>query len=317
MLTAHRRPIETLENRAKAAGFHETAYGKKSTPINIEETLAMVNSPLYKGGTYAAECSSINPLGLCLGLARAVEENGGTVAEMSHVTRVSERGGTAEYPWMVHTKAYNFDGQVRARHVVCCTNAVPWWFSGYYSLLNMSFYSSILVTKPFPTGKLDEAVATRANVCDDRFALAYYRRLDGDRLMWGGRLPFAFPVPYGYVEKSLTKDLEASFPQLKGLVRTEAVWQGRMVTGYPWMPIVRQTNPKGLWINAGHFAHGVVPTAAAGVAVADAIIGEREKLSHWEAVNAPWFTLWAPLKQLGAQIGSSGSIVKDWWEGCC
>eukprot|EP00759_Apiculatamorpha_spiralis_P057554 PhF_6_TR8705/c0_g1_i2/m.13645/K09471/puuB, ordL; gamma-glutamylputrescine oxidase len=185
ILNAMRRPQKPTRPEELKARQEEAnrVYGESYTLIDRNETQGLAGSPLYKGGMFMANCCSVNPLGLVLGLASAFEARGGIIAENSKACKLEYNPGNFDR-CKVSFRCCDgqFDGYVIARDVVCATNSVPRWFSFWESLFTMAFYSSILVTEPLPKDLLDSILPTGVNVCDDRFALAYYRRLDGDRI---------------------------------------------------------------------------------------------------------------------------------------
>jgi gamma-glutamylputrescine oxidase len=323
------------------------------------------------------ESFSVNPLALCRGLASAVRQCGGDVFEFTEVTTLEEEHifSTTEeqqHPWKLsivcqqtaekaeeeEKKRKGSCRHVRARHVICATNAVPAWFSRWHSMLHVPIYSAILVTPVIPGHLLNTVLPTQANLCDDRRVLAYFRRLSDGRVLWGGRMPSAVRLPTTSVGAMLHADLLATFPQLGPHVGGNAsdcfVWTGKMVAGFrkiPYVGCVRhakssfssisdgiqiqkseelsadlqptpQTRPSvshlspgrpALWISALHFCHGVVPTAAAALALDEAIgSGSMSRLKVWEAVRpAAVPPVPDPFKQLVAQGISWGLLAAD------
>jgi glycine/D-amino acid oxidase-like deaminating enzyme len=112
-----------------------------------------------------------------------------------------------------------------------------------------------------------------------------------------------------------------------------------MITGYRPLPLVGRVSgstvlehpttvtkvnmsqhPPALWMNAGHFCHGVIPTAAAAIAI-DKAISEGDSgsddLADWEAIHPRW-PVPPPFKQLVSQCCSWWCLLmdyKDRWNG--
>ena len=314
----------------------------------------LVHSPTLDptSGDVISEAFSVNPLALCQGLARAVRSEGGRIVEHTAAESISFDETQEVYPWKVVLRNRDSGGAVvcRARHVVCATNAVPSWFSLWHSLLHVPIYSAILVTPPVDRDVLDRLLPSRMNLCDDRRVLAYFRRLKDDRILWGGRMPSAVRLPNSMVASMLHADLAATFPELSsnGVDLSKCdVWTGRMITGYRPLPLVGRVDPTWdyfrkrrqrsraddglapstttvgysvskhppqLWLNTGHFCHGVVPTAAAAIAIDAAIAtGATDLIEQWEVIQ-PSFPIPAPFKQAVAQICSWTLLLADYLE---
>jgi len=286
-------------------------------PVLGQDVRLSVKDESIRWAYHAQRNFSVNSFQFCVGLADTIERFAGCgVVEKSEAVEVQDvRASDPLYPLMLRVRCEGSVGNhyVKARHVVCCTNAVPWWFSAWHSLQNIAIYSSILVTKPFPKGKLDEALTTYANIVDNE-AGAVFRRLPGDRLLWSGNVntrPHSTEQLSGHEDLYL-QQIEAAFPVLRGWISTESLWQGQSFSGQaPLCPLVGRTRTPRLWVNAGHYCNGLTSACAAGVVVADAILEGYHtedindlrpipsKLKAWEHCR-PWAPIIAPAKQLWA-----------------
>src|SRR5262249_56358009 len=113
------------------------------------------------------------------------------------------------------------------------------------------------------TGKLgpqlNEAIRFRGAIGDTRRAGDYYRIVDGDRLLWGGRITTDTREPR-QLRAMMRADILAVYPQLDGL-EIEYAWPGLMGYALHKMPQVGEIEP-GLWACTAFGGHGVAQTAA-------------------------------------------------------
>ena len=106
-------------------------------------------------------------------------------------------------------------------------------------------------------------MTAKCAIFDERFALAYFRRVSGDRLLYGS-LATPTPMRRATFEHKLKEDLGKTFPSLARFVEVEASWQGRLEAKYPIFPMIgRDEGGSGVWYSLGFSGHGLVPTCAA------------------------------------------------------
>lgn len=176
--------------------------------------------------------------------------------------------------------------------------------------------TAMMLTKPIEKGLLDAVLTNKYAVFDERFALAYYRRVEGNRIMYGS-LARGLPMKQSWAEAKLIADLTTTFPTLAGHVQADFSWQGRLDAKLPVFPMLGRTS-KGLWYSLGFSGHGLVPTCAAGELLASAIVngGTDTRYKLWNEVSytAPysWMPTHAPI---GGPLGQLGSIAFCYWTG--
>ena len=231
----------------------------------------------------------LNPLKLVLGLARAVERNGGRICEATRAVLVEPvKQGAAR--WRVTTA----DGaEVLASHVVYAggphlERRVSWRVAS----ATVPILTYIMVTEPLGE-RLRQAIDTPYMVCDDRFALSYYRVLPDGRLFWGG-LGQTLPVPLDKLEHTMRAELAQVYPQLAD-VKVDYLWGGTIGCGLDWMPLIGQLRP-GEWYAAGFGGHGIVPTTLAGELIASAICSNDTRYRQYQELF--------PLQFAGGVVGS-------------
>lgn len=274
--------------------------------IDRPQLRRMLDSPRYSAALFERNALHLHPLKFARGLARAVVEGGGRVAESTRVVALERRGEG----WRLRTAA----GPVlqAERVVLCC--------GGYLAGLRPAIDRSILpiATYVVATEPLGDRLArlfpgTRAAVYDSRFAFDYYRPLQDTRLLWGGRISIRDRSPQ-QVAALLQKDIAKVFPQLPAAPIAYS-WSGLMSYAKHEMPQIGELEP-GLWFAQAFGGHGLATTTAAGEVVAAALCGNRSALADFEPYGLPWAG--KPFGFLAAQATywwyQSRDAFKDWRE---
>ena len=148
-------------------------------------------------------------------------------------------------------------------------------------------------------------------VCDDQFALRYFRPLPGGRLLWGGRCQ-TYGMSDASLKEAMTSDLVSVFPQLQG-VRMETVWGGTLGFSRHMMPLIGEIEP-GLWACTAFGGHGVVATTLGGELVASAI-ASGGKDTRWRMFMEDFPVTYAgwPFGPLLSQLAYWGYQIADHW----
>jgi gamma-glutamylputrescine oxidase len=222
----------------------------------------------YFDALYYPNSFHFHPLNYALGIAEAIERQGGRIFESSRVTKLELDGPTKT----VRTA----HGRIKARAVVMACGG---YIDGLHRKLSGALQpvaTWVMATEPLGE-RLKDAVRGHHCVIDSRFDFDYYRPLSDTRILWGGGITVRRADPPDLKQIMLRK-LLAVYPQLEG-VRVESAWSGLM--GYPRhaMPQLGEASP-GLWYAMGFGGHGMGTTAMAGEIVAAAIAegDERHKL---------------------------------------
>ena len=198
-------------------------------------------------------------------------------------------------------------GEVTARHVVLAGNADLGRIHRLgTAVLPVATYVAV-------TGKLGprlgEAIRWRGAIGDTRRAGDYYRIVDEDRLLWGGRITTDTREPTR-LRAMMQGDILSVYPQL-GDIAIEYAWPGIMGYALHKMPQVGEIEP-GLWACTAFGGHGVAQTAAGADAVAAGITHEDDR---WR-LFAPFGTAWAggTVGRVGAQLVYWKLQASDWWD---
>lgn len=255
---------------------------------------AVCNTDKYFGAVYSHQDYQFHPLRYVHGLARALAEKGGKIFESTPATKIEKHGKG----WRITTEK----GSVTAQHVVLCCSI---YLEGLDpKLANASFpvQTYITVTKPVDEALLEKSINTRCAVSDMRFCSDYYRRLDGGRILWGGRVAlWANPKD---IAGMMLQDMFKVYPQLKGYVQPEYSWSGLLCYAPHKMPQLGQIEP-GYWYATGFGGHGISPTTVAGEALAAAIAEGDETYKSFEPFGVSY---------AGGKMGRYvAQLVYLWW----
>ncbi|KAL7522334.1 hypothetical protein ACHAWX_007782 [Stephanocyclus meneghinianus] len=236
---------------------------------------ADIKHSLYKRGEYNPNCAGVNPFGLTVGLADAIEGWGVKIYEYTKVAKLEKCNDTssqnAEESARQSTNAsckgkYKLttkEGHViHCDHVVLCTGAE----SGLSKRLSRSLipiYTWMIATEPlYEKCPLTKDVADKvlselssrgqsstkqttsssphaAPMCgDDHFALNYWRNNNNNegRLLFGS-LCDSFSFPPMFISWRLRNALTEVYPHLSN-VRFDHVWGGKLAVALNSMPIV-------------------------------------------------------------------------------
>jgi gamma-glutamylputrescine oxidase len=273
--------------------------GATFEPWTTEQVRALLVTPRYFQGLHDAQGFQVHPLNLALALAADAERQGVLVHEATEA-RALERRGTE---WQLRTAM----GEITARHVVLAGNADLGRIHRLgAAVLPVATYVAV-------TGKLGprlgEVIRWRGAIGDTRRAGDYYRIVDGDRLLWGGRITTDTREP-ARLRAMMRADILSVYPQL-GDIAIDYAWPGIMGYALHKMPQVGEIEP-GLWACTAFGGHGVAQTAAGADAVAAGIAHEDDR---WR-LFAPFGTAWAggALGRLGTQLVYWKLQASDWWD---
>ncbi len=242
----------------------------------------------------------IHPLNLALALAADIERHGGRVHEDTEALELSRDGGD----WRLRTPR----GGVKAQHVVLAGNADLGTVQPRIARAVLPVATYVAVTGKLGP-RLGEAIRWTGAISDTRRAGDYYRVVDGDRLLWGGRITTDTSEP-PRLREMMRGDILSVYPQL-GEIGIEYAWPGIMGYAPHKMPQVGKIKP-GLWVCSAFGGHGLAQTAAGADAVAAGILGDPTRA----ALFAPFGTGWAggPVGRAATQLAYWGLQMRDWWD---
>lgn len=261
-----------------------------------ERVRAALDTEAYDDGLFDAEAFHIQPLGYCLGLARAAEAAGVRLFEGSAVTGIEgfRTGGGS-----VATAG----GRVRAGSLVIACGGYARGLPARLDGGLVPVATHIVVTEPLGAA-LAEAIRVPHAISDTRRAYDYYRVLPEGRLLWGGRMTARTRAPRR-LAGLLLGDMAQVYPQLAG-ARAETAWSGLMGYAPHQMPQIGRLAPgrPDVWYCTGFGGHGLNTTAIAGELVARAIAEGDERHRLFAPFGRP--PTFGPL-------GAAAAQASYWW----
>jgi len=258
-------------------------YPHKMELVPQDQMHTVIGSDLYVGGMIHRGNGHLHPMNLCLGEARAAEDNGARIFEQSKVTRIHH--GTKP---RVETAA----GVMHADKVVLAGNA-------YLGKTEPRLYGTVMpagtymiATEPLGDTLANEILPQDLAVCDQRVGLNYYRLSADKRLLFGGLCNYSGRDPKD-ITASIRPRMIKVFPQLED-IRIEYEWGGYIAITVKRIPQMGRIEGN-TYYATGYSGHGLAPTHIAGQILADAICGDAERFDvfervrHWKLPGGKWF----------------------------
>ena len=251
-----------------------------------------LGSDIYVGGLYDSNSGHLHPLNYCLGLAKACLDLGVQIFEQSPVVDMVDKNNNVE----VKTD----QSAVISQDVILATNA-------YIDALPKSIHhginrkilpveSFIIATEPLSQTMADSVMNNGMSVCDNNLLLDYYRLSADNRLLFGSD---------SSSEKEMIAIMRQNmlrvFPQLEN-VKIDYGWAGPIDMTLNSTPHFGRISPH-IYFAHGYSGHGVALTGLAGRIVAEAILGNDERLSIFESLKVPSVYGGRIIKNLATKIG--------------
>ena len=274
--------------------------GASFEPWETARVRTLIASERYHQAIHDPQAFHIHPLNLALALASDIERRGGQVHEHSEAVGLDRRGDI----WRLRTPG----GEIATRHIVLAGNADLGRVQPRIARAVLPVATYVAVTAKIGS-RLAEVIRWKGAISDTRRAGDYYRIVDDDRLLWGGRITTDTREP-PRLRAMMRSDILSVYPHLKD-VRIEYAWPGIMGYAPHMMPQVGAIEP-GLWVCSAFGGHGLAQTAAGADAVAAGILGEDDR---W-TLFTPFGTGWAggPLGRIATQFVYWGLQAGDWWD---
>lgn len=265
-------------------------YGFDAEVMGPDAFRDLVKSRLYAGGFHHPTGGGhVHPMAYAQALARAAEAAGAVIYERSEVTHVVPQPGVT----LVTAR-----GQVDAGHAIIAGNGYLPNILPEVNARVMPINSFIAATDPIPD-RWQDVLARDIAVADSKFVVNYYRFSHDRRFLFGGRESYSIGFPTD-ISSALVARMHALFPQLQG-VGISHVWGGSLGITMTRLPHLARVGPN-ILSGAGFSGQGVALTGIAGRVMAEAVMGQEEGLTTFEALPIPRFpggtALRAPLLTL-------------------
>jgi len=267
-------------------------FGTEVEAWSTDQVREVLKTEAYHQGLHFPGAFHINPLNYALGLAADAEAAGVKIFEQTRALEIDAAGVRKR----VTTPGCHV---VRAGHVVLAGSAhlAPLLPIVSGSILPLAGYMATTA----PLGERLSAAMTYAGaVCDTRRAGDYHRSVDGDRLLWGGRLGAQLGSPRR-LAKVMRRDIARVFPQLADVEIAHA-WGGVMGYAVHKMPQIGEVSP-GLWVATAFGGHGLNTSAMAGELVARAIAHGDDRWRLFASYD---------LVHAGGRIGQAAVKILSW-----
>jgi len=269
--------------RAELEEKHKRNYPHEVSIVSREDLPSVIGSKNYIGGMINRANGHLHPLKLCIGEARAAEQNGARFFEQSPVLRIHH----GDKPRVETAR-----GVLHAAKVVLAGNAYLGKTEPRLDGAIVPSGSYIIATEPLgetlATGLLPQDMAC----CNLRGGLDYFRLSADRRMLFGGLCNYLGRVP-----KSITATLRPKmlrvFPQLAD-AKIDYEWGGNIAISMNRIPQFGRIQNNSYYCQ-GYSGHGVAPTHIAGQVLADAIGGDLERFDvfsrvrHLKLPGGKWF----------------------------
>lgn len=277
-------------------------YGHNSVFLDETAVRAEINSPRYKAAVWSKDVSgTVHPALLAWGLKRVALELGVRIFEGTELLDFNELGDLME--------AITPHGKINARRVLLATNAFG---AGHKHIKRrvVPVRDRVLATEPLTDAQMASIGWThRQGAYDTRTQMNYMRLTKDNRIIFGGRLAYAFggtPFPQVDTDTATYEPLAGAFfetfPQLEG-VRFPNAWSGPIdLTTRMAVHFQRYYGDKVVY--AGGYSGFGVSASRFGARIAlDILDGSKTPESRLEfATTLPTMVPPEPFRWLGAQI---------------
>ena len=299
--------LDVAMNQGDIDDFHEwleekqeNNYPHKMEFITQENLKQHVGSDKYIAGVVNYGNGHLHPLNLCIGEARAIVDQGGSIFEQSQVKKIKH----GENP-----KLITENGVVHAKKVILAGNAYLRKTEPKLAGAVIPAGSYIIATEPLSESLANELLPSDMAVCDQRVGLDYYRLSADRRMLFGGLCNYSGRNPKS-IKGVLQPKMLNVFPQLAGK-RIDYEWGGYIGISINRIPQMGRIQNNTYYVQ-GYSGHGLCPTHIAGNVIADAIVGDTERFDVFEKVKhirlpgGMWFAnpalalgmMWFRLKEL-------------------
>ncbi len=281
----------------------ERNYGLRCEFVQGDAVQAHIRSPRYCAAGFEPVSGHLHPLKYGLGLLAAARSLGVQVFEHTPVTGL-QRG-----PTITATSA---GGSVTAGFAVLAGNCM---LAEHGPRVAPDIRARIMPVGTYivATGPLDATLCARlipsdAAVCDNNFALDYFRFSADRRLLFGGRVSYTTMTPRA-LEAVMRRRMAAVFPQLAE-VAIEFVWGGFVDISMNRAPDFGRLGDN-LYYLQGFSGHGVALTGLAGRLVAEAVAGQSGRLDVFGRIRHRRFPGGRLLRTPGLALAMAWQQLRD------
>ena len=252
-----------------------THYGHdRIHKVGRDEMQALLGTEAYHGGFRDDLGGHLHPLKLARGLARAAQDAGAVIHEMTPATGV--------HPGRVETPT----GTVTAPHILLACNGYLDGLAPRPQRRMLPINNFVLATEPLGANRSAQVNRDNLCVCDTRFVLNYFRLSPDGRLLWGGGESTGRKFPRDLQTLVRGRMLEI-YPDLADVSITHA-WGGTLAITGTRFPLFHDLG-NGVRAIGGWSGSGIHMATMGGKIAAEAISGEVEDWNLLSALPTPQF----------------------------
>ncbi|WND02093.1 FAD-binding oxidoreductase [Temperatibacter marinus] len=265
-LDAAMKKSELKELQETAETMERLGYPHKMQCYTDKSSLKeVIDSNQYMGGLVNMGWGHLQPLDLVRGEARAAQRLGVKIYEEIEVIEI-ERGDRVS----LKTRK----GQVSAAQVIVAGNAYLGKLEPKLAARVLPAGSYIIATERLEPEVINRLMPADYAVCDQRWALDYFRMSADGRLLFGGLANYSARHPAS-IKKALLPNMLKVFPQLDD-VRIDYEWGGYIGIGLNRIPQVGQLDHN-IYYAQAYSGHGVAPTHMSARLITEAISGDKSR----------------------------------------
>lgn len=294
------RKARALEAELEAA---RRDYGLSCDFVQGSAVQDSIRSPRYCAAGYETVSGHLHPLKYGLGLAAAAQALGVRIHEASPVT------GLVRGPRVSATTA---QGSVTADFAVLAGNCMLGEYGPNVApeirprIMPVGTY--IVATAPLEAQLCARLIPSDAAVCDNNFALDYFRFSADRRMLFGGRVSYTTMTPRR-LEAAMRQRMAAVFPALAA-VPIEFVWGGFVDISMNRAPDFGRLGDN-LYYLQGFSGHGVALTGLAGRLVAEAAAGQSGRLDVFARLRHRRFPGGSRFRTPGLALAMAWQRLRD------
>jgi glycine/D-amino acid oxidase-like deaminating enzyme len=260
--------------------------GENVLALSTEQTRAICDSPVFRGGVAPPSGATVHPARLAFGLRERLLARGVRIFEGSRVTALHvDRGGGV--------LAATAGGSVRAEAAAVAVNAASGQVRRLRDRLTVSS-SHIVLTEPVPDVIERLGWTGGEAITDGRALLHYFRTTRDGRILlgWGGGRMEVGARTHGRAEvdpevvEETRRGLLRIFPMLEGR-RIEHAWGGPIDVSPTHLPAIVTLQGGRAWAAFGYTGNGVGPSHLAGRSLAALALGRTEAAARWAWIDPP------------------------------
>ena len=258
-------------------------YPHEMELVDKDDMHTVIGTDRYVGGMIHRGNGHLHPLNLCIGEARAAEQNGARIFEQSAVLQVHHGD---------NPRVETARGVVHANKVVLAGNAYLGRSEPRIFGKVIPAGSYIIATEPLGDRLAGEILPQDMAVCDQRVGLDYFRLSADKRLLFGGLCNYSGRHPRD-ITAAIRPKMVRVFPQLKDTL-IDFEWGGYIAISIKRIPQLGRIDGNTYYAQ-GYSGHGLAPSHVAGKILADAICGDTERfdvferIRHWKLPGGKWF----------------------------